>query len=920
MSYRIVVADKDPVSREAVRRFLAQQDAEFVSVSSSGELKQAIKSHKPDLIILNALLSDAPGWKISERIKGSKEYGDVPVLLMTGDPGSPSADQARTSRADGYLTKPIQGSALTRTVASLLGTSAIGVGEGDDEELVIDFSDDDSGDMTEELLAISSEAVEPKEPTTDVGDTVEIDAGTLSAEVEGALEVDGEEEYGDTVRLNLDDLGLEDHDEDAPALEPTIELIPDLPAETDEPARMGPAGRPPEAVRAKEVPSGVLPDFSSITSDVREPGRPGKDSITVDLDVDDLSLELRDDLIEEPGERQLPERFDADDTEIGQLLEVQKPSEIITSEDVMVQDDSLVQETLSDSQLDAVEVIDLEDDDEIADLEMEQLEAIDAEPLRETGQDIDGTTVPMARLEMEQLAQEDLEEIALEDTEETPLTIERAAPEFESADELSLEEITEEEMSTEEFFGEELPTEEFPTGRFPKEETEELSLEQEITLEVTEEREVEIRPERGRFEEVTLDTDSAEEILAEYRGEEPVLEVTEDISLEGIALEEEEPVPRPAAATTMHIPPQPEGIPLTARHLAHPEAKPPLPSVTGEEPVGRATLAGVAAATAEGTRAGAAPAQPVSPFAPVGPPAAAAQGYAPTREDWIQMIDRRLSEVLPASADLKLAADSIARNYLPGKEELSAMLGKSMGEVIPSRVEMAGAFERAITAALPDHETILSRLDRQLKASLPSEEQIFQRIDNAVKGLLPASELLTDAIDKALQVVPTRDELMERLTHSLGVIPSSEDVLTRMESALVQAIPTREQVESRFWSSLDGKIERVVSETDLSGSIKEMLPKADDMLRSWKEALPDRERFQETLARGLAQAIENSLPERVWLESVSRGLFDERTKGLLPNRDEVVGMLREEIQLKLLDTVEKIVKEQIEKITADMES
>jgi CheY-like chemotaxis protein len=910
MSYRIVVADKDPVSREAVARFLAQQDAEFVNVSSSGELKQAIKSHKPDLIILNALLSDAPGWKISERIKGSKDYADVPVILMTGDPGSPSAEQARTSLADHYVTKPIDGSALTLAVASFLGTSGLGAEEEEDEELVIDFSDDDSGDMTEELLAMSSEALEAKEPTTDVGDTVEIDAGTLSAEVESAVGVDDEEEYGDTVRLNLDDLGLEDQDEDAPALEPTIELVPDLPTMPEESAVIKPAGRVVADVGAKQDAEG-LPDFASITSEATA-GRAGKDSITVDLDVDDLSLELGDEMLERPAAHEEHRRFDADDTEIGDLLEVQKPSEIITSEDVMVQDDSLVQETLSDSQLTGVEVIDLEEDQEIADIEMEQLEAIDVEPLREAGQDMDATTVPMASLEMEQLAQEDLEEITLDDTEETALTTDRAVSTYETADELSLEEITEEEMSTEEFFGEELPTEEFPTERFPKEETEELSLEQEITLEATEEGEVEIQPERVRFEEVTLDTDSAEEILAEYRGEEPVLEVTEDISLEGIALEEEVPPLRPEAAVTPTAPPKPEEAP-PAR-----EREQVGPGVLAGV-VGAAGVAGLAAAAAAAAKAGPAPAEPAAPLAP--PEAMpAAHGYVPDKGDWMQMIEKTLREVLSAKADLRLAADAAAKDYLPSKEELSAMVGNSLRELLPSRAEMIGAFERAIADSLPDRGAILAQIDKQVTACLPAQEQIFQRIDNALQGFRPSSEMFSEVMDKAILAFPTRDELMKHITQSLGAIPSSEDVLSRLEGALATAIPTRDQAEARFWSSLDGKIERVVSEADLSSSIRELLPKAEDMVKGWKEALPDKDRFQETIAQGLAQAIENSLPERMWLESVSRGLFDERTKGLLPDRQEVVAMLREEIQLRLLDTVEKIVKEQIERITADLES
>jgi hypothetical protein len=54
------------------------------------------------------------------------------------------------------------------------------------------------------------------------------------------------------------------------------------------------------------------------------------------------------------------------------------------------------------------------------------------------------------------------------------------------------------------------------------------------------------------------------------------------------------------------------------------------------------------------------------------------------------------------------------------------------------------------------------------------------------------------------------------------------------------------------------------------------------------------------------------------LESVSRGLFDEHAKGLLPKRDEVVSIIREEIRSKLLTIVERVIQEQIMKITSEL--
>ena len=121
MSYRIIVADKDGASQETVKRLLSTQDKELISVSTSGELKEAIKSLKPDLIIMNSILADVPGWRLIPRIKESRDFSDIPVLLMTGDAEGPSQVEARRSGADGYLSKPIQAKVLKDTVDSLLG-------------------------------------------------------------------------------------------------------------------------------------------------------------------------------------------------------------------------------------------------------------------------------------------------------------------------------------------------------------------------------------------------------------------------------------------------------------------------------------------------------------------------------------------------------------------------------------------------------------------------------------------------------------------------------------------------------------------------------------------------------------------------------------------------------------------------------
>jgi pilus assembly protein FimV len=1100
MSYRIVVADKDPQSREAVTRFLVQEDNEFINVSSSGELKEAIKSQKPDLIILNSVLTDAPGWKLVQRIKGSRDFSHIPVLLMTGDPGGPPLAEVRTAGADGYLSKPIDGATLKESVESLLGLQGASADEGGDEEIMIDFTDEDSGEMTEELLAMSNVALESEEPSTDVGDTVEIDTGTLVAELDHTSEMAKDETYEDTVRLNLEDMGL---DEELDSYEPTIELDSDVPADFGETASS-------EVLEIDLDSKVTLPDFESTTQDVTETAQGAKHSVTVEMDVDDLGLELEsDEPIEDDFSGKSLDQIDPDDIEIGQILDVQEPSKVLTSEDLMLDDDSLVKEASVSSEFD---VIDLEQDSEIREIEMEELEGVHDEDEDITGIDQD-ETVPVEDQEMELLANEDLQEIQIDDTDDLTLGLESATDStaaYESTEELTLDEIGEEEITTQEFFGEELPTEEFPTERFPDEKTRDIGLEQ-VSLESEDTPLQEISLDQSAvagetpLEEITLDAASAEGILFEpTREEEPMLEVTEDISFDEISLEdeaegvlEETPVQAPrlstaetiagiaggalAAGAAAAVVSEVAGLAEKGDKIAQamPSAVPftePQPATTREAAIsgGKISPSGIGepiatAVTPEGLRetthgpASAADLSKQIPHAVLPTKEELLGGIMqelarslPTREEIFSRLDGIISKSLPSEEQIVARVDRAVQAALPSPETIVDRVNRAVQAALPSPETIVEPVDRAVRAALPSHEMIMERVDRAVqaalpspetivepvdravRAALPSHEMIMERVDRAVQAALPSPETITDQVDRtvqaalpsheviaepverallsmlsreevgsrfeealgkllapeelkqtieaslkvvpsqdfvkerldgalssaispelvaervdlalrgmpsqeyirmrldnafaalpapdivnerlntALRAIPANEQIMRRIDESLQALTSPEGAIARVDDRLLSLLPSSDEISATFQTMLQRNMHEVLTKVDLKELISGLLPSTDRILETIASALPSRDRFQEALGHGIAEAVQNSLPEKVWLESVSRGLFDERTRGLIPKREEIVSMLREEIHVKLLDTVEKIIREQIESISSEL--
>ncbi|MBM3298504.1 MAG: response regulator, partial [Deltaproteobacteria bacterium] len=986
MSYRIVVADKDARSREAVQRFLVAEDNTLVGVSTSGELKQAIKAAKPDLIILNSVLQDSPGWhavhQVVKGIKGSKDYGSIPVLLMTGDPGSPPPAEVKSVGADGYLSKPIDGNALKQTVRSLLGIApATATVKDEDEEILIDFAEDDSGDMTEELLAMSNIALDAEEASTEVGDTVEIDTGTLVAELDHPGEPSSVETYEDTVRLNLEDMGLEDDFEDSTAFEPTIELVADIPVDfapsavhesvdfeggaaersveieleeaeealeleaepgeedeleleadgagfdidtepgaesveidlgaaeasaeldliTDEHmADIELGGEDHEALDLEQFEAAeALPDFSATaTADRRD--FPGKDSITVDMDVKeyDLDMELEESeetLTEGTGE---VSAIDLDDTEIGEILDIQEPSGVLTSEDLQLEDDSLV--SAADFSL-SKDVIDLEEDSEIRDVELEPLEGVVEGETPSLVRDIDAT-VPIDKLEMEQWAADDLEGLPLDETEAESFELESALDitgPYE--DELSLEDVQGEELTTQEFFGEELPTEEFPTEKFPEEKTRDLKEQGEISLaDVDLGGEISLEPEPAEeipLEEMMLETGlPGEGLFEDYREEEPVLEVTEDISLDEIVLEERAE-PKPARVE----PPSRPSVTVTTA------------AVVGAAAVGAAAAAAATNARAQApTAARAVPEPPAPPEAPPVPPAVAAEppppkpafavaaAEMPSKAEILELLSsvvgERLGELAAPKTVVTGAVETSVKAALPDRSEVAETLTQAVHSVLPSRQELLDHLVSGMAASIPTQDQILSRVDELVKRALPPQETINRQLDNSLSAALPTAESMLDRLDFALQAIPSREEIEARFEEAMKFMPSADAVLQRVDEAL-NVMPSREEIDQRFDAAVKAlpSTQAVMDRIDEALNVIPSREEIDQRFDAAVKALPSTQAVMDRIDEALKaipsqQEVHQRFEDAIRAMPSTEAVMERINSALacIPSRDEVI--------------------------------
>ena len=121
---RILIVDDDPDFVEMTRIVLEQQGYEIDSASNGGEALQAIRADKPDLVVLDVIMSSIlDGLSVTQELQDDPEHRDIPILMVTSIANTDYAALFPTDEyvhIDAFMTKPIAPDELLSQVKRLL--------------------------------------------------------------------------------------------------------------------------------------------------------------------------------------------------------------------------------------------------------------------------------------------------------------------------------------------------------------------------------------------------------------------------------------------------------------------------------------------------------------------------------------------------------------------------------------------------------------------------------------------------------------------------------------------------------------------------------------------------------------------------------------------------------------------------------
>ena len=128
---KILITDDDQDIRDSVQAILEGRQYEVVTAADRIEGMEKIESEKPDLLILDVMMTSwQDGFEMARELKKNPQYKDIPILMMTGVKGETGLD-FKSSAGDptwcpveGFLDKPVKPDILIAEVEKLLSEKA----------------------------------------------------------------------------------------------------------------------------------------------------------------------------------------------------------------------------------------------------------------------------------------------------------------------------------------------------------------------------------------------------------------------------------------------------------------------------------------------------------------------------------------------------------------------------------------------------------------------------------------------------------------------------------------------------------------------------------------------------------------------------------------------------------------------------
>lgn len=121
MAKKVLIIDDEPMIVKVLSLRFEQSGYKVVSAFNGEEGHDVVKKEKPDLILLDIGIPVIDGNTLCELIKNDKEFGHIPIIMLTGKRLVGDMEDSFKAGADIYVNKPYDWQRLLEHVKKLIG-------------------------------------------------------------------------------------------------------------------------------------------------------------------------------------------------------------------------------------------------------------------------------------------------------------------------------------------------------------------------------------------------------------------------------------------------------------------------------------------------------------------------------------------------------------------------------------------------------------------------------------------------------------------------------------------------------------------------------------------------------------------------------------------------------------------------------
>jgi CheY-like chemotaxis protein len=117
---KVLIAEDNAVNRELLRELLEARGYTVLEACDGQEALQMIEKKQPELLLLDIGMPVLDGFAVIQRIRGNPLLALLPVVAVTAYAMRGDREKILNSGFDGYLSKPLNPSSLTKELDRLL--------------------------------------------------------------------------------------------------------------------------------------------------------------------------------------------------------------------------------------------------------------------------------------------------------------------------------------------------------------------------------------------------------------------------------------------------------------------------------------------------------------------------------------------------------------------------------------------------------------------------------------------------------------------------------------------------------------------------------------------------------------------------------------------------------------------------------